>query len=157
VGLIKVALSIAHREVPPSLNFQSPHPNIPLDELHLRVQRDLQPWPSPNRPLIAGVSSFGMGGTNCHAVLADCPSAPRLAGEPAPSSALATRSQLALVSEGLVPWVVSARGEAALRELAGRLAASPAVGGDAAGWGGRWRGGRRCRIGRWWSGTALCV
>ncbi|MFF2331327.1 MULTISPECIES: type I polyketide synthase [unclassified Streptomyces] len=72
-GLLKVALSIRHRMLPPSLNFATPHPDIPLDDLGLRVQTELTPWPEPDRPLVAGVSSFGMGGTNCHLVVSEPP------------------------------------------------------------------------------------
>ncbi|MBB5937000.1 acyl transferase domain-containing protein [Streptomyces zagrosensis] len=75
VGLLKVALSIAHGELPPSLNYTTPNPRIPLAELGLAVQRELTGWPRPDRPLLAGVSSFGMGGTNCHLVLAEAPEA----------------------------------------------------------------------------------
>jgi hypothetical protein len=73
VGLIKVALSIAHRAVPASLNFASPNPAIALDDLGLAVVRAGTPWPRPERPLTAGVSAFGMGGTNCHLVLTEAP------------------------------------------------------------------------------------
>jgi acyl transferase domain-containing protein len=70
-GLIKAILCIKHREIPPSLNFETSSPQMPLDTWHLRVQRALSPWPDLNRPLLAGVSSFGMGGTNCHVVLSE--------------------------------------------------------------------------------------
>jgi acyl transferase domain-containing protein len=76
VGLLKTALSMAHGQVPPSLNFVTPNPSIPLRELGLRVQDELTGWPCPDRPLLAGVSSFGMGGTNCHVVLAQAPLIP---------------------------------------------------------------------------------
>ncbi|MCY1077694.1 type I polyketide synthase [Archangium lansingense] len=68
-GLIKVALSIKHRALPPSLHFEIPNPHIPFAELRLEVQRALGPWPEPERKLVAGVSSFGFGGTNCHVVV----------------------------------------------------------------------------------------
>jgi acyl transferase domain-containing protein/acyl carrier protein len=68
-GLIKTALAISHRQIPPNLNFQSPNPNIPVDKLHLKIPCTLTPWPSPGKPAVAGVSSFGFGGTNCHLVL----------------------------------------------------------------------------------------
>jgi acyl transferase domain-containing protein/NADP-dependent 3-hydroxy acid dehydrogenase YdfG len=71
VGLIKTVLAIRHRELPPSINFETPNPRIPFDELRLRVQDMMTAWPRPDEPLIAGVSSFGMGGTNCHVVLSD--------------------------------------------------------------------------------------
>ncbi|MFC0071688.1 type I polyketide synthase, partial [Umezawaea endophytica] len=75
-GLIKVLLSIRHRKLPASLNFEAPAPRLSLVWLGLEVQRRLTPWPREDRPLVAGVSSFGMGGTNCHVVVAE-PPAPR--------------------------------------------------------------------------------
>jgi myxalamid-type polyketide synthase MxaE and MxaD len=68
-GLIKVALALRHREIPPSLHFEKPNPHIPFDELPLRVQTTLGPWPVGSGPALAGVSSFGFGGTNAHVVL----------------------------------------------------------------------------------------
>jgi acyl transferase domain-containing protein len=68
-GLIKVALALKHREIPPSLNFEQPNPHIPFDQLGLRVQTTLEPWPAAPAPALAGVSSFGFGGTNAHVVL----------------------------------------------------------------------------------------
>ena len=68
-GLIKVALAMRHGRIPGSLHFQSPNPNIDFEALHLAVQRATTPWPVADRPGIAGVSSFGFGGTNCHVVL----------------------------------------------------------------------------------------
>ncbi len=68
-GLIKVALSMRHRTLPPSLHFERPNPHIPFDALRLRVQAALEPWEGEAGRLLAGVSSFGFGGTNCHVVL----------------------------------------------------------------------------------------
>ncbi|WP_437775825.1 acyltransferase domain-containing protein [Sorangium sp. So ce1097] len=68
-GLIKAALCLRHRELPPSLHFETPNPHIPFADLRLAVQRALGAWPEPGRPAVAGVSSFGIGGTNCHVVL----------------------------------------------------------------------------------------
>ncbi|WP_395577395.1 type I polyketide synthase [Streptomyces sp. BK79] len=75
-GLVKTALALRHREIPASLNFHTPNPAIPFDDLRLEVRRDLGPWPDPTRPLCAGVSSFGMGGTNCHVVVSEPPTRP---------------------------------------------------------------------------------
>jgi acyl transferase domain-containing protein/acyl carrier protein len=72
-GLIKVALALKHLEIPPSLHFQEPNPHIPFDELSLRVQTTLGPWPAQSSPALAGVSSFGFGGTNAHVVLEEAP------------------------------------------------------------------------------------
>jgi acyl transferase domain-containing protein/acyl carrier protein len=68
-GLIKVALSMKHRLLPPSLHFEHPNPYIPFNELGLRVQTSLTPWPSQGTRALAGVSSFGFGGTNAHVVV----------------------------------------------------------------------------------------
>ena len=68
-GLIKVILSLKHRTIPPSLHYHSPNPHIPFDELNLRVNNELNSWPSGPGPALAGVSSFGFGGTNVHMVV----------------------------------------------------------------------------------------
>ncbi|MCB9761282.1 MAG: SDR family NAD(P)-dependent oxidoreductase [Alphaproteobacteria bacterium] len=74
-GLIKVALSLKNGRLPPSLHFDSPNPLIPFEELPLQVATALQDW--PEGPHIAGVSSFGFGGTNAHAVLGAPPDGER--------------------------------------------------------------------------------
>ncbi|MCB1921125.1 MAG: acyltransferase domain-containing protein, partial [Candidatus Competibacteraceae bacterium] len=68
-GLIKATLALQHRVIPPSLHFLSPNPNIDFAQLNLRVPTAPEPWPTVNRPGLAGVSSFGFGGTNAHVVL----------------------------------------------------------------------------------------
>jgi acyl transferase domain-containing protein len=73
VGLLKTALAIRHRRLPASLNFETPSPLIPFDDLNLRVNTELSSWPREDAPLVAGVSSFGMGGANCHVVVAEHP------------------------------------------------------------------------------------
>ena len=68
-GLIKVVLSLKHRTIPPSLHYNSPNPHIPFEELNLQVQNHLNSWPPGAGAALAGVSSFGFGGTNVHVVL----------------------------------------------------------------------------------------
>ncbi len=68
-GLIKVALSLRNRQIPPSLNFEIPNALIPFTALRLEVAQTLRGWPRPDQPLIGGISSFGLGGTNCHLVM----------------------------------------------------------------------------------------
>lgn len=70
-GLIKVVLALQHRQLPPSLHFQSPNPYIPLQQLPLKVQQTLEDWNQETR--LAGVSSFGFGGTNAHVILQEAP------------------------------------------------------------------------------------
>ncbi|MEU8270283.1 type I polyketide synthase [Sphaerisporangium sp. NPDC049002] len=113
VGLLKVALSIKARTLPASLNFESPSPAIPLDELNLRVRTASGPWPCPDQPLIAGVSSFGMGGTNAHVIMEEAPPV----AEPSSAGPVEDRG-----GPGVVPWVISGRSEAALAAQAARLA-----------------------------------
>ncbi|TJZ93808.1 SDR family NAD(P)-dependent oxidoreductase [Paracoccus gahaiensis] len=77
VGLAKVLLAMQHRALPASLHFSSPNPNIDFDGLNLRVNTALLPL-GPGR-LVAGLNSFGFGGTNVAAILAEAPPpAPRL-------------------------------------------------------------------------------
>ena len=75
-GLIKVALALKNAEIPASLHFQEPNSHIPFDELPLRVQTKPGPWSAENGPALAGVSSFGFGGTNAHVVLQQVPESP---------------------------------------------------------------------------------
>ncbi|GLW50141.1 hypothetical protein Stsp02_58020 [Streptomyces sp. NBRC 14336] len=112
-GLIKTVLALQHRELPPTLNHETPNPDIPLDALRLHVPTRLGPWPRPDAPLVAGVSAFGMGGTNAHVVLEEAPST----AEPE------DRSEPVFAAGGVVPWVVSGRGREGLAGQAGRLAA----------------------------------
>ncbi|WP_414573579.1 SDR family NAD(P)-dependent oxidoreductase [Nostoc sp. CCY 9925] len=72
-GLIKVALSLKHQLIPPSLHFQEPNPYIPFHKLPLRVQETLGPWPNGTSAALAGISSFGFGGTNAHVILQAVP------------------------------------------------------------------------------------
>ncbi|MER6144984.1 beta-ketoacyl synthase N-terminal-like domain-containing protein [Streptomyces sparsogenes] len=116
-GLLKAALSIHHRALPPSLNFATPNPAIPLGELGLRVQTAYEPWPLEEHRLVAGVSSFGMGGTNCHVVLAEAP-APAPAATPVPAPVPVTR---AAGTPPVTPWPLSAASPAALAAQAAAL------------------------------------
>ncbi len=68
-GVIKAALCLKHRMIPPNLHFLKPNPAIPFEDLQLRVPTSLEPWPHDSRPAIAGVNSFGFGGTNAHLLM----------------------------------------------------------------------------------------
>ncbi|HLI09338.1 MAG TPA: type I polyketide synthase [Ktedonobacteraceae bacterium] len=72
-GLIKVALCLQHRQIPPHLNLEQPNPAIPFAELSLRVPTTREPWPVTEGVARAAVNSFGFGGTNAHAVLEEAP------------------------------------------------------------------------------------
>nr|APD71764.1 type I polyketide synthase 9 [Streptomyces sp.] len=107
LGLIKVGLSVRHGLLPASLNYETPNPDIPLEEWKLRVNAAAGPW--PDGPRLAGVSSFGIGGTNCHLVVG----APEPRPEPKPSAEPAPGTP--------VPVLLSARTPQALRAQARRL------------------------------------
>ena len=69
-GIIKVALALKHKQIPPSLHFNTPNGAIAFENLKLQVVTQLTPW-EKDKPLIAGVNSFGFGGTNAHIVMGD--------------------------------------------------------------------------------------
>lgn len=71
-GLIKAALAVSHGSIPPSLHYHDPNPQIGMAQTRFFVADRLQPWPQPG-PRTAGVSSFGIGGTNAHVVLHEAP------------------------------------------------------------------------------------
>ena len=103
-GLIKTALVLQHGRIPASLHFETPNPAIDFAASPFHVNARLSEWTSPG-PRRAAVSSFGIGGTNAHAVLEQAPPA-----APAPDR------------DGQL-LVLSARTEVALERAAGRLRA----------------------------------
>nr|VFJ43000.1 MAG: Acyl transferase domain-containing protein [Candidatus Kentron sp. DK] len=112
-GLMKIVLSLQYEAIPPQLHFKTPNPLIDWENLPFRIPVALESWPRGQgdapRPRIAGVSSFGMSGTNAHVVLEEAPAAP----EAAPVDAERPFHLLTL----------SAKDEKALRELTESFAA----------------------------------
>lgn len=72
-GLIKTILTLKHQQIPPTLHFQEPNPNLGLAESPFYVNTTLQDWVATETPRRAGVSSFGIGGTNAHLILEEAP------------------------------------------------------------------------------------
>ena len=72
-SLIKVVLSLQHQQIPPHLHFKNPNPYIPWAKLPIVVPTELTPWDSKTGKRLAGVSSFGMSGTNVHLILEEAP------------------------------------------------------------------------------------
>jgi amino acid adenylation domain-containing protein len=103
-GLLKTVLALEHREIPPSLHFETPNPRLQLEGSPFRVATALAPWPAGPAdpggnatPRRAGVSSFGLGGTNAHAVLEEAPDrAPSGPARPWHLLALSARTATAL-------------------------------------------------------------
>ncbi len=108
-GLIKTALALKHRMLPPSLHYRRPNPQIDFSRTPFFVNAALIPWTESGTPRRAGVSAFGVGGTNVHVVLEQPPGT---ASTPEPSAN--GRPQLI---------VLSARSAAALDAARIRLAA----------------------------------
>ncbi|PWK15798.1 non-ribosomal peptide synthetase [Tumebacillus permanentifrigoris] len=72
-GLIKTALALQHRELPPSLNFTEPNPALKLEDSPFYVNTTHKPWETDQPLRRAGVSAFGIGGTNAHVILEEPP------------------------------------------------------------------------------------
>ncbi|HET9205040.1 MAG TPA: type I polyketide synthase, partial [Burkholderiaceae bacterium] len=106
-GLIKAALVVHHGRVPASLHLEQANPDVPWADLPLRVPTSLSTLSPGDGPFIAGVSSFGIAGTNAHVVLEAAPPT-----SPAPAASNECPTVLPL----------SARSPQALRSLAGRYA-----------------------------------
>jgi acyl transferase domain-containing protein len=107
-GLIKVVLALGRRQIPAHLHFQRLNPHISLEQGPFRVPTTLEPWTVQEGRRIAGVSAFGLSGTNAHVVLEEAPEPP-----PATSAAAGERPwQLLALSAPVAP---------ALRQLAERL------------------------------------
>ncbi|MBD1865331.1 MULTISPECIES: type I polyketide synthase [Trichocoleus] len=75
-SLIKTTLALHHQQIPPSLHFEQPNPQIDFANSPFYVNTKLTDWKTNHIPRRAGVSSFGIGGTNAHAVLEEAPKLP---------------------------------------------------------------------------------
>jgi amino acid adenylation domain-containing protein/non-ribosomal peptide synthase protein (TIGR01720 family) len=72
-GVIKAILSLRHGTLPPSLHFNTPNRHIDWAAASIRVVDAPSAWPRAERPRVAGVSSFGLSGTNAHVIVAEAP------------------------------------------------------------------------------------
>ncbi|MEU1806424.1 SDR family NAD(P)-dependent oxidoreductase [Streptomyces sp. NPDC019937] len=107
-GVIKMVMAMRHGLLPASLHIDAPSPHVEWQD-GVRLLTEAVEWPHEDRPRRAAVSSFGISGTNAHVILEQVPE-PTDTAEPA-------------AHQGVVPWVLSARGVTALREQARALAA----------------------------------
>ena len=118
-GVIKTALALKHQQIPPSLHFQTPNPQIDFGPM--QVQTQLAAWPTQKAGRIAGVNSFGFGGTNAHVVLAEAQS----------KSKRKSKSGIKPQADRPQLLILSAKTQAGLRDLVHRyadfLAANPDV------------------------------
>ena len=120
-GVIKMVLALQHDLLPPTLHAGEPSPHVDWQGGPVRLLTEAVPWPAGGRPRRAGVSAFGISGTNAHVVLEEAP-AGRL-----PADGQAVSGARCGAGFGVVPWVVSGRSGAGLPAQAGRLAAHVAA------------------------------
>jgi 4-hydroxyphenylalkanoate synthase len=111
-GVIKMVEALNHRKLPKTLHVDAPTPHVDWTQGSAALLTQEIPWPDTGRPRRAAVSSFGISGTNAHLILEEPPARP-----PEDPARLTT---------SLVPWLLSARTEPALRAQAQRLMTIPA-------------------------------
>ncbi|WP_046568138.1 type I polyketide synthase, partial [Micromonospora sp. HK10] len=107
-GIIKMVQALRHGTLPPTLHAETPSRHVDWEAGAVALLSEARPWPvRPDRPRRAGVSSFGISGTNAHVILEEAPERP-----------------VGPVAEPVapLPWLLSAKSPAALRDQAGRLA-----------------------------------
>jgi len=101
-SVIKMALSLKNKQIPPSLHFNKPNPYIPFDKLPLKLQSSLITWPQQETTAKVGISSFGFSGTNAHLILEE--------------ANLSHQEPISLTFPHLLP--LSAHSQEAVRDLA---------------------------------------
>ena len=110
-GIIKVALALKCKQIPPSLHFNTPNDAIAFEDLKLQVVTQLTPW-EKDKQLIAGVNSFGFGGTNAHIVMGDYETRRQR------DKATKRQSDKKIELSSLNLLTISAKSKSALRDLA---------------------------------------
>ncbi|HEX8866755.1 MAG TPA: type I polyketide synthase, partial [Lentzea sp.] len=107
-GVIKVVMALQNGLLPKTLHLGTPSTQVDWTKGNVSLLHEARPWPSVDRPLRAGVSAFGVSGTNAHVILEQAP--PVVVDAVSPASVPA-----------VLPWVLSARTPAALEEQRVRL------------------------------------
>ncbi len=107
-GFIKTVLALENKTLPPNLNFEKPNPKIDFASTPFYVNADPKPWDTDRLPRRAGVSAFGIGGTNAHVVLEEAPAQPDArAAHPEQLLLLSARTESALAAaeHHLAEWL----------------------------------------------------
>ncbi|MBD0674562.1 type I polyketide synthase, partial [Streptomyces sp. CBMA156] len=110
-AVIKMVQAMRYDLLPATLHVDEPTPHVDWSAGTLRLLTEARPWQRDGRPRRAGVSSFGMSGTNAHVILEEAPERAAVQARPAEPS----------LTGAPTPWLLSARGGAALRAQAARL------------------------------------
>ena len=129
-GVIKMVQAMQHGVLPRTLHAERPSTHVDWSEGEVRLLSDAVDWPDTDRPRRAGVSAFGVSGTNAHAVLEQAPPAETApqpdgpdAAEAVPSAEQDAEAPRPAAPLPVVPWVLSARSAPALRAQAAQLLA----------------------------------
>ncbi|HZL48136.1 MAG TPA: type I polyketide synthase, partial [Solirubrobacteraceae bacterium] len=126
-GVIKMVKALEHELLPRTLHVDTPTRQVDWSVGAVSLLTESESWPRTQRPRRAGVSSFGISGTNAHLILEEAPQPERESGSDGESELEPPSSAAAQISsapeQSIVPWVVSAKSEAALRQQAARLLA----------------------------------
>ncbi|MEV4969688.1 type I polyketide synthase [Streptomyces scopuliridis] len=109
-GVLKMVLALRHGRLPRTLHVSEPSTRVNWSSGAVELLTEQREWPETGQARRAGVSSFGISGTNAHVVLEQAPAAEPVAPAPAPE-----------VTPAAVPWLVSAKSEAALDAQLDRL------------------------------------
>jgi acyl transferase domain-containing protein len=112
VGVMKMVLALRNELLPPTLHALEPSPHIDWSDSGLQLLTEAVPWPTNGRPRRAGISGFGISGTNAHVIVEEAP-------EP---DAVESPEPVPIVLKSLPAWLVSARSAEALSSQAERLA-----------------------------------
>ncbi len=129
-GVIKAVLAMREGVMPKTLHLDQPSTKVDWEAGKVELLDEAMPWPRGERPRRAAVSSFGISGTNAHLILEEAPVAGR---DPGPGASAKDRGEGHPAPAGPLPFVLSAKSEAALQAQAERLAAhlrdNPGLGG----------------------------
>ncbi len=124
-SFIKAVLTVQRGHIPANLNFETPNPHIPFEDLRLKVVAEPTDWLSTERVRRAGVSAFGFGGTNAHVVLEQGPLPEAVACQPEAVTTLVisgkTDERVASAAGMLAEWMAGAGAGVALAEVAHTL------------------------------------
>ncbi|MEU6883123.1 type I polyketide synthase [Streptomyces sp. NPDC046712] len=117
-GVMKMILALQHETLPRTLHAERPTPHVDWSAGRVKLLTDEVPWPGGERPRRFGVSSFGISGTNAHAVIEEAPAHVVDDATTAPDEQDSSQTTSAAVP---VAWPLSARDETALRTRAAQL------------------------------------